>query len=335
MRALGSAVIRRPWLLAAIFVAAYGIRTTDVAEFQIIASAPFHVGLPPDHQFLYGSPLTFFLGGYYLHHGLPPGAAFAVVQIIGAALLLVGFKAALESRVAPVARGAVTVVLLSSPLLFVLSSFVGKSDTYLLAFLFLLTATESRATSAVLAALTVLCHRELGGAVLLSYALLHRDRRGAILLGGSAAALAITIYTQVLLSQAPSSRLDYAVLHAGPIWHNVLAHPLLHVVFTFGPFWLFVVTRRRFPPAWTAVAALAFVLAAATADFTRVFVIVAAPLLFEIAAQVGAEVTDGGGLVVGAWHWSAAALWPLVFVQLHLAGPKIFWARGAEWVLGR
>jgi hypothetical protein len=324
-----------PWLLAAAFVAVYGIRTTDVPEFQIIASAPFHVGLPPDHQFLYGSPLTFFLGGYYLHHGLPRGAAFAVVQIIGWALLVVGFKAALEARVAPAARGAVTVVLLVSPLLFVLSSFVGKSDTYLLAFVFLLTATESPATSAVLAGLTVLCHRELGGAVLLSYSLLHRKRRAAVLFGGAAAALAVTVYTQVLLSQAPSSRLDYFVLHGGAIWHNILAHPLLHVVFTFGPFWLFVVTRPRFPRTWIAVAALAFLLAAAAADFTRVFVIVAAPLLFEIAAQAGAEIADRGGLVVGAWRWSVEALWPLVFVQLHLAGPKIFWARGAEWILGR
>jgi hypothetical protein len=182
--------------------------------------------------------------------------------------------------------------------------------------------------------LIVLCHRELGGAVVLSYALLHRERLGAILFGGAAAALAVTVYTQVLLSQAPSSRLDYAVLHAGAIWHNVLTHPILHVVFTFGPFWLFVVTRRRFPWAWTAVAGLAFALAAATADFTRVFVIVAAPLLFEIAVQAGTEVVDGGGLVVGARRWSVAALWPLVFVQLYLAGPKVFWARGAEWILG-
>jgi hypothetical protein len=57
-------------------------------------------------------------------------------------------------------------VLFTLPLLFVMLSWIGKSDAYLLAFYFMFTLTESRISHIVLSALMILCHAEMGAVVL-------------------------------------------------------------------------------------------------------------------------------------------------------------------------
>jgi hypothetical protein len=142
-------VRRHPWQVITLFVAAYGFRTTDVVEFRAISAGPFTLNLLPEYQFLYGSPFTFLVGSYYQHHGLDYVTAFFVVYSLGIAFFFVSLRTVLVHQLGDEDHRLAMIVILSSPLLLIVLSFVGKSDTYLLAFLFLLMTTESVATQVI------------------------------------------------------------------------------------------------------------------------------------------------------------------------------------------
>ena len=334
LRRTSEYVCRHPWLAIAVFVAAYGIRTNDEIEFRTTSAAPFGMNLPPDHQFLYGSPFTFFVGSYYLHHGLDDRASYFVVHLLGVALLCVSLRKALARGLDDEGLRLATIVTSSSPLLFVVLSWIGKSDAYLLAFFFLLTLTESAATQAVLCVLMVLCHRELGAAVLAAYLLLGRGSWRPIVLGLALGETALVAYTQLLLSSAPESRAAYAVSHAAIFWNAFWSHPFLHLFASFGPFWVYVVTRKRLTPASAVIVVAALALSIVSQDFTRVFVIVSTPLLLEITREAVADFRQHGGIAIGRRRLGMHVLWPLMFVQVQLAGAKLLWARGVDIVLG-
>ncbi len=335
LRRISEYVCRHPWLAIALFVAAYGIRTSDQVEFRTISAAPFGMNLPPEHQFLYGSPFTFFVGSYYQHHGLDDRAAYFVVYLLGIALLCVSLRKALARLVGDEGRRLATIVMLSSPLLFVVLSWIGKSDAYLLAFFFLLTTTESAATQVVLCVLMLLCHREMGAAVLLAYLCLKKRRAWQpIVLGLVLGETALFIYTRVLLSSVPASRTAYAVGHASALWNIFWSHPFLHLLASFGPFWVYVMTRKTVTLAAAAIFIVAMVLSIISYDFTRVFVIVSTPLVLEVTREAVADFTQHGGIAIGKYRLGLHALWPLMFVQVQLAGAKILWARCVDIVLG-
>src|SRR5579872_1945367 len=104
---------RYPALAAVAFVAIYGLRTADFTEFAAITSDPLRITVASEYQFLYGSPLTFFVGNYYRHHGLDAFAAFVVIELLGAALLVVALRRALRGP----SSSTTTMILMSSPLL--------------------------------------------------------------------------------------------------------------------------------------------------------------------------------------------------------------------------
>jgi hypothetical protein len=322
---------RYPALAAVAFVAIYGLRTADFTEFAAITSDPLRITVASEYQFLYGSPLTFFVGNYYRHHGLDAFAAFVVIELLGAALLVVALRRALRGP----SSSTTTMILMSSPLLFVLTFFIGKSDVFLVACFLLLTVTESGVTACLLCVLMVSCHREMAAAMLIGYLCLEPERWAPVVAGLAIGEGSGLIYTDWLLQPPPVSRVAYAIAHTREHWRLVSTFPMLHLLATLGPFWIYAVTRRRLPLAAIAVAGGAFALAAGTVDFTRVFVIVSLPLLLEIAKDAAHEVERHGGLVIGRRVVSVHALWPLVFLQVNVAGPKLFWARGIEWVFGR
>jgi hypothetical protein len=223
-------------------------------------------------------------------------------------------------------------VLFTSPLLFVLSAFVGKSDPYLIGFFLLLTIAESAATIVLLAVAMALCHSEMSAAMLVAYVCLHRSRWRPIATGVAVGEVIVWSYTHLLLAPAPESRASFALLNLADAWRAFVHHPVLHLFATFGLFWIFVSTRltsQRF-----AVLALALVLAVVTRDFTRVFLLVSTPLLLDVSREAAAEIARQGGVRIGPYRVGLHVLWPLMFAQLQLAGPKVLWARGIEWVLG-
>jgi hypothetical protein len=90
-----------------------------------------------------------------------------------------------------------------------------------------------------------------------------------------------------------------------------LATPVLHLVWTFGPFWWCV--SRAWPVDWKWWSAFLVVLALATLtlDFTRVFVLAGLPLIVATIDRVVAKLGDGEP----SW---LTVLPFFAFVQVHL-----------------
>ena len=319
---------RHPWIPIALFALGYGIRFADVDEFRAITANPYVVNVQPQYQFLYASPLTFFLGSYYQHHAIDPGTSFLIVAALGLVLLAAAAQRWVAAEFDRPDRPVAWLVLCSSPLLFVVLFWVGKSDVYLLAFFLLLAASASPVTRAILAALVVLCHGELGAAVLVGYALLTPLDWRSVVAGLGVGESALFIYTHRLLSAVPLSRSAYAFSHLSDLASVFWAHPILHLVAALGPFWLYVAARRQIAIAETLVLAAAFALSVLSYDYTRVFVIVSLPLILVVTKDAAMAMRRDSGLGIGSYVLGAHALWPLVFLQVQLAGPKLFWARG-------
>jgi hypothetical protein len=324
---------RHWWLLIALFAAVYGCRTADAGEFSTIAAAPFTVSLPADMQFLYESPLTFLLGAYYLRHGLAAATTFLLVHAMGLALFLAALRKALAHQVGDDAPGTAIIIMLSSPLLFIVLSWFGKSDPYLLGFFFLLTATASPLTQVILSVLMVLCHREMGAVVLIAHICLRPRTWQTIGLGILLGEAALLVHLHLLLSAVPTSRSAYALSHGFVLLDIFWSHPVLHLATTFGPFWLYVVTRKTMTNASVLVLAAALVLAAFSYDFTRVFVITSVPVMLEITRDVVSDIKQRGGIMLGRRCIDVNGLWPLMFVQAQLFGAAVLLPRGVEVVL--
>jgi hypothetical protein len=317
---------RHPALIVVAFVAAYGVRLNDQTEFRTLSAAPFTMQLASQYQFLYSSPLNYFIASYYQHHGVDYVTAYYVVHGLGVLLLLVSVYVALSNAYPDAERATAAIVLLSSPLLLVVLAWIGKTDTFLLACFFFLTATRSRPTELVLATMMTLCHRELGIAVLASYFWLTKRPWLAAAAGALLGEAALYVYTHALLSAVPASRTAFAVEHAASLWALVRQHPFIHLWAALGPFWFYMMTTRRWLRNGAFVLAGTFVLAAGSYDFTRVFVIISAPLIFEVTREVVAEVTRHGGLRLGPYRVAIATLWPFIFLQIQAAGSNLLWA---------
>jgi hypothetical protein len=330
---ISAPVFRHPWIAVVVFVLLYGVRTIDLVEFRVIAAAPFVVGLRPDNQLLYASPFTFVLAAYYLHHGLSEAAALFTVSLLGILVCFAGLTVALSGRDRADA-GVAAMVMFSSPLLFVVFAWIGKSDPYLLGFFFLLTALESRLAQIVLPVLMMLCHREMAVAMLLVHLWISRREWRAIVLGMVLGQAALYVHLHFLLSTVPASRTAYAMANAGDLLHLFRAHPLWHLACTFGAFWLYVVTRRTMAFSHAAIFLAVLALSMGTYDFTRVFVITSVPLILTIAVDAASEIRTEGGILIAGHRVSMNYLWPLMFLQAQVAGAKLLWAHGFERVLG-
>jgi hypothetical protein len=310
-------IARRPWLLAALVTIAYGIRLNDTRELVDAAVNPYRMVLPPDRQFLYGSPLPLFLVSYFIHQGLPGMAAYIWVQLVGIGLFVVGLQRALGDRVSEDTRKLALTVLLTSPLLVTLLLWFGKSDVYLLGFFLLLASSPSAASRVALAVLMLISHRELATVLLLMYGLLTPGKWRTIAIGLFAGHALLAVYSGLLIPH-PASRADFARQHASELIGVFAATPLLHLIMPAMLTVLYAATRML---TWRAVTVLAIALAMAMVaqDFTRVFTIVSAPLLVDAARTIAANRPS-------AVTW----LWPLALTQVHLAGTNLLWAHGRD-----
>ena len=311
----------------------YGWRTIDTVEWRTITAAPFAVSLDSSQQFLYGSPFTFLLGSYYQHHGLSFDAAFVTVHGIGLALFAYAVFRSLTALCSADGRAAGAIVLAGSPLLFVVLTWIGKSDAYLLGFYLLLVSVRSPLTQSILAVLMIACHRELAIAILAGHMILHGYAKG-VSVGALTGVAGSYAFTHLLLESVPASRFDFMLAHAGDLLRSMAAHPLTYLLATLGPFWLYVARPSALTASRGAVLLMAAVLAAVTFDFTRVFVIVATPLLLVLTKDVAAELRSGGMLFWGH-RVGVGALAALAFAQIQVAGAKVLWIRGIEWTLTR
>lgn len=313
----------------------YGWRTIDTVEWRTITAAPFSVTLDPSQQFLYGSPFIFLLGSYYQRQGLDFVPAFIVVHGLGLAFFGYALFRCLTHLCSASGRAAAVIVLAGSPLLFVVLTWIGKSDTYLLAFYLMLVTTRSRLTTAILCMLMIACHRELALAMLVGHVFLLDGLLAPTAIGAATGTVLSFLFTHGLLTSVPASRLDYLADHARALIRGVVLHPVVHLAATLGPFWIYMCR----PPALTAarmgVLAMAVLLASLAHDFTRVFIIAATPLLLALTQEVVAELRDAGGVRLLGRTVSLGTLSWLALLQLQVMGAKVLWIRGVEWTLTR
>lgn len=312
----------------------YGWRTIDTVEWRTITAAPLSVTLDPGQQFLYGSPFIFLLGAYYQRQGLDFVTAFVVVHGLGLVFFGYALFRCLTQLCSTTGRAAGAIVLAGSPLLFVVLTWVGKSDTYLLAFYLLLVTTRSRLTMAILCVLMVGCHRELALAMLAAHVLL-RGSVAAVALGAAIGTAGTFAYTHLLLTSVPSSRFDFVLAHVRDVVRGVIAHPVVHVAATLGPFWIYLCRPAAFTVARVVVLGMAAVLACVAYDFTRVFIIAATPLLLVLTEEVVAELREMGSVRLFGRRVGLGALSLLAVLQLQVMGAKVLWVRGFEWTLAR
>lgn len=299
-----------------------------------MTAAPFSLALDPSRQFLYGSPFTHLLGAYYQRQGLGVSESFIVVHGLGLLLLTYAVFRALTTRCGADYWGAGALVIASSPLLLTIVSWIGKDDSFLLSFYLLLLTSPSPLTRAILCALMVTCHRELGVAMLFAHVLV---RAGSLVIAaGAAGGLALSyLYTNALLDTAPLTRVDYILEHARGLIAGVVARPLAHFVAALGPFWLYILRPSSLTVRRVAVLGIAAALASMTLDFTRIFVLAATPLLIKLTEELVAEVRDHGGIALLGRRWPVGVLGMLAFAQLQLAGDRLSWIRGFSWVITR
>jgi len=315
-----------------LFVWLYGWQLIDLVEWRTLTAAPFTRLLDPAQQFLHASPFAHLLGAYYQRQGLGVDESFLVVYGVGLVLLANAALRLLIARCGANYWGAGALIIAGSPLLLTIISWIGKDDSFLLAFYLLLLLSPSPLTRAILCVLMVACHRELAVAMLVVHMLVRAEV--AAIAAGAAAGLALSFFhTNALLDAAPSTRIDYVIEHARGLLARAATHPLAHFVAALGPFWIYVlrpssVTLRR-----ASALVIAAVTASLTLDFTRIFVLTAAPLLIELTEELVTEVRDHGGIALLGRRWPVGVLGVLAFAQLQLAGDRLSWIRGFSWTI--
>jgi hypothetical protein len=272
----------RPLLVVPLFLGLYGYGSIDVSDFRVLSAAPLELHVLPQRQFLQSSPLIFFLG-YPFTRTIGATWSFAIVMLGGLAFFSVALARFAAARYRPV-RGQHDAMLMvfATPLLIVLSQYLGKSDPYMVAFLLLLLAATHPVSQVLLAGLVVLSHLEIGLLVLGSAMFLRLVRVRSAILGGLAGALLILGYHYYLLPSPPQSRAGIAVELLSEAVGAVFNTPVHHLVLTFGPFWLCVLMARRMDWRWFVVLGATTLVAITTLDFTRTFTLVGLPLIIAI-----------------------------------------------------
>jgi hypothetical protein len=310
----------QPLAIIPLFLALYGFATIDVRDFIELSAAPLSLNSEVTRQFLQFSPLTYFLG-YPFTRAVGGFWSFVLVMAGG----LAAFTFALQ-RFASIRYGArqndAILMLFAAPLLIVLTQYVGKSDAYLVALLLLLAISRNPVWQALLSCLVVTCHFEMGLLVLGSAVFLQIVPIRGATIGGLAGAALVYLYHHYLLPAPPTSRADVGLIYLADSVNAVLATPVLHLTFMFGPFWWCV--SKVWPADWRWLVMLAgtTVIASVTLDFTRVFVLVGLPLIIVVIDRITQRVELTGERP----RWMHAL--PLfAFFQAHLISGLVFDSR--------
>ena len=315
-----------PRFVIPLFLCAYGVASIDVGDFRVLSAAPLQLHVEPSRQFLHFSPLPFVLG-YPVTRAVGPAWAFAIVMLGGLIFSATALRRFVAVRYGTRQNDAMLMVF-ATPLMIVLSQYIGKSDPFMVAFLLLLAASTNPMVQVLMACLVVLSHLEIGLLVLVSAIFLRIVPFRWTTLGGLAGVLLVLGYHHYLLPAPPQSRADMGVEYLSVAVDAVMRTPVLHLVAMFGPFWLCVLTARHLGWRWLMVFAATTAVASATLDFTRVFILVGLPLVIAIVDNV---VMQSNEAATPGWF----SVLPLfAFFQVHLLSTYVYDSRVPQ-LLGR
>ena len=277
-------ILDRPWLLPVIVAFAYGCSHTDFKDFQSLTRDPFSTLFNPERQVLHSSPLIFFLG-WPITRLISGNASYLLVTLLGFVVLAVSLTIHFQ-RMSPSCRATACFIMLSSPLLLVLLRWMGKSDPYVIAFYSAMLNVRGRTwPTVVLATLMVAAHREIGTVMLVGGLILEQIALMPVVVGAFVGHSIVWGYLS-MLDPKPLSRMSFALsLKLSSIWRN---SPVCHLALGPGWFWVFISRLLNRHDNWRVLATLAlcFAAAAATADYTRVFILCAVPLIAYAADRI-------------------------------------------------
>ena len=314
---------RAALLLVAIAVVT-GPRFVDGEALIQLHADPFRV-LDELRRFLHSSLVNIFVGhafGAVSPRRVQALSLTATALALGA-VLLYGHRAIAD----PSQRWTFVRLLALSPLIHVLMFWMGKSDPYLVLAYFLLLLTRDRVGVAALALVMTLAHPEQAAVVLAVHAILYRPGPTLLLalLVGWAVGMGVhqAYLAQIGMSGWPRGTWIAARLDIPPRYN--LGRPVSMLWLSFSWFWIPLLVYAKGRPDWKlpALAGLCFMVAAASADFTRVFTLVSLPLIVHIAR----ELAGAQGGVLGPWLGRLTALG---FLQMEIAMGRI-WDNG--WTL--
>ncbi len=281
---------RQPAWFLLVFLVVNGLQVSDARDFALLAGNPLALLPSVDKQFLHGSPFTFFIAAPIA--SLAGGhVALAVTIAAGLLLLALALRRFLGRFSAP-DRETLTIVLLSTPLLLVLTRWMGKSDLFLVGFYLLLAASDERGiVKTCLAVLVVLCHREIGSIVLAVHLLLCRRDLLPVLAGLALGHLLVLGYFFALLPSPPHSRVDFAHHHVTELLRARARAPIGHVLFSLNWFWIFLVvflgqTRASRDRLCALLLGGLLLVGALAFDYTRVVSLCALPIVLHIAVRL-------------------------------------------------
>lgn len=317
-----------PLLVIPLFLALYGVASIDVSDFRVLSAAPLQLHVEPSRQFLHFSPLPFFLG-YPVTRAVGASWSFAIVMLGGLVFCAAALRRFVAVRYGTRQNDAMLMVF-ATPLLIVLSQYIGKSDPFMVAFVLLLVASTNPMVQVVMACLVVVSHVEIGLLVLVSAMFLRLVPFRWTTLGGLAGVLLVFGYHQYLLPAPPQSRAEMGMAYLSVAVGAVMSTPVLHLVSMFGPFWLCVFTARRLDWRWLMVFFATTVVASATLDFTRVFILVGLPMIIAIVDHVvpRSDAVDADGATP---RWFSVL--PLcAFFQVHLLSDYVYDSRVPQLV---
>jgi hypothetical protein len=174
----------------------------------------------------------------------------------------------------------------------------------------------------------ILGHGEMGALILAASAFLGLVRWRTALAGAAAGIALMLAYHNLVLPAPPQSRAEVGMRLLRESIDAVLATPVLHLVFTFGGFWLCVWKARPMRARWWLIVFGAGVMASVTIDFTRVFTLLGLPAAIAAVDRLVARLPpEQGESRAPAW---LRALPILALVQVHLIGPYSYDSRVPE-----
>ena len=314
---------RAALLLVAIAVVT-GPRFADEALLIQLHTDPFRP-LEEVRRYLHASLVNIFVGHALGAVSLGRVQALSVTATALAlgAVLLYGHRAIADPR----QRWTFFRLLALSPLIHVLMFWMGKSDPYLVVAYLLLLLMRDRVGVAALALVMTLAHPEQAAVVLAVHAVLYRPGPTlllALLVGwGVGMGVHQAYLAQIGMSGWPRGSWIAARLDLPPRTNFV--RPVSMLWLSFSWFWIPLLVYAKGRPGWKlpALAGLCFMVAAASADFTRVFTLLSLPLIVHIARELARA--DGG--VLRPWLGRLTALG---FLQMEIALGRI-WDNG--WTL--
>lgn len=256
---------------------------TDIPDLIQLHANPFEILVAEKRQFLHGSLANILLGWFL-------GAKTeAQIRLLYAAIFSLSMGmlvyCALKKYQNPKSAILFLLVLCASPIVHVLTTWLGKSDSLLLIGYMLLYFMDTHVLISAGAFLIVLAHKEMGIIVLAFHMAISNERKiSPVLVGLVIGALAHALYMKELPS-LPASRLDYLIANYDHIKNYFFERLGYNLWGAFVPFFVFAFIKNLLSIKAMTMSLAAFVIAMLASDFVRVYTMLSVPIFFSVSER--------------------------------------------------